>query len=278
MADNVSGYSIISKLGDGARSQVYRVVRPETGEIFALKRVIRDPAEDSRYLDQAINEFQIAGSFSHPNLRKVFELKRIRKLLRLVEVQVIMEFVDGTSLDKARPTRIDRILEIFLCVAGGLRAMHEKGYLHADIKPNNVLIARDGSVRIIDFGQCCEIGHQKERIQGTPDYIAPEQVERSHLTPQTDVYNFGATLYWATTGKTFPTVMSRTSKKVEGSTAPVDAPAPIVLNPEVPPGLSKLIMDCCEHDRNDRPRTMKEVIHRLELIQHVVERHSRGTR
>lgn len=273
MADGVSGYNIIAKLGDGARSQVYRVVRPDTGEVFALKRVIREPDEDTRFLDQAINEFHIANTVAHPYLRKAFELKRVRKLLKLVEVQVIMEFVDGTSLDKTRPNQIDRTIDIFLKIADGLRAMHEKGFLHTDIKPNNVLLAFDGTIRIIDFGQCCKIGFQKERIQGTPDYIAPEQVDREHLTPQTDVYNLGATLYWAITGKAFPTVLSKAGKKVDGQI--LTPPSPIELNAEVPPGLSKLVMDCCEHDRKHRPRNMKEVIYRLELIQHVMT-HVRG--
>lgn len=275
MAEPVSGYSIIGKLGDGARSQVFQVVRPETGEVFALKRVIREPDEDTRFLDQAINEYHVATTVAHPFLRKIFEVKRIRKLLKLVEVQVIMEFVDGTSLDKTRPTQIERVIDIFLKVADGLRAMHEKGYLHTDIKPNNILLAYDGTIRIIDFGQGCKIGVQKERIQGTPDYIAPEQVEREHLTPQTDVYNLGATLYWAITGKTFPTILSKAGKKVDGQI--LAAPAPIEINPDVPPGLSKLVMDCCEHDRHHRPRNMKEIIYRLELIQHVVT-HPRGKR
>ncbi len=261
MAEGVSGYNIISKLGDGARSQVYHVVKPGTGEVFALKRVIRDADEDTRFLDQAINEFNISSQFRHPNLRRVYDLKRIRKLFRMTEVQVFMEYVDGVSLDKARPAQIEKTLDILVKVAEGLQAMHDKGFLHADIKPNNILMGYDGSVRIIDFGQCCEIGFRKPRIQGTPDYIAPEQFQRLHLSQQTDVFNFGATLYWALTGRTFPTVLTKRSRKSDDA-----VPSPADVNPEVPQGLSQLVMECCEYDRDDRPRRIKDVIDRMQTI------------
>ena len=82
--------------------------------------------------------------------------------------------------------------------------MHQMGYVHCDIKPNNILRNDKGEVKVIDFGQSCKIGTVKERIQGTPDYIAPEQVARRPITVQTDVFNLGATLYWALTGKAHP--------------------------------------------------------------------------
>ena len=179
--------------------------------------------------------------------------------------------LDGVSLDKARPPQVSKVVDLFGKVAQGLQAMHEAGYLHADIKPNNILIAYDGSVRIIDFGQCCPVGFRKHRIQGTPDYIAPEQVERQPLSTQTDVYNFGATFYWALTGRPLPTVLSKTSGKLELG-GPVRAPAPHELNPEVPQVFSKLVMDCCEFDRKNRPRDMKDVIRRMEFGNDVLRR------
>ena len=215
MADFVAGYNIIKKLGDGARSQVYQVVHPETGEVFALKRVTRDPHEDTRFLDQAINEHEISIRFEHPFLRVSLELRRIRKMLKLNETQTIMEYVDGTGMDRARPNRIDKTLQIFMQVAEGLHHMHERGYLHTDIKPNNILLTIHGGVKIIDFGQACEIGFRKPRIQGTPDYIAPEQVNRKTLGKPTDVFNLGATLYWALTGQTYPTVITKQGKRQE---------------------------------------------------------------
>ncbi len=271
MADFVSGYNIIRKLGDGARSQVYQVVDPVTGEVFSLKRVVREKHEDSRFLEQAIAEYQTSMRFSHPYLRRSFKLKRIRRLLRLREVQVLMEFVDGTSLDKRRPERIDVSVDLFIKVAEGLGAMHEANVLHTDIKPSNILLALSGDVKIIDFGQSCPVGFRKRRIQGTPDYIAPEQVKRRHLGRQTDVFNFGATLYWALTGQTFPTMISKKGRRHEPkAVARRQIPAPEDLNPKIPSALSRLVMQSCSDEPSRRPRDMKEIISRLETVRQVL--------
>lgn len=277
MADLVSGYNVIAKLGDGARSQVYQVVKPETGRTFALKRVLRDAHEDCRFLEQAIKEYEVSSRFTHAYLRKSFELKRIRKMLRLVEVQVVMEYVDGVSLDKNRPERLDDTVDIFIKVAEGLDAMHDLELLHTDIKPNNILLMKDGAIKIIDYGQSCPIGFRKPRIQGTPDYIAPEQVERRHLTKATDVFNLGATLYWALTGETYPTMITKKGRQGDqGPSLRKPIPAPQELNPEIPAALSKLVMCSCAHEQGKRPRDMKEVIEQLERIRHVLAKRAKA--
>ena len=270
VADFISGYNIIKKLGDGARSQVYQVVKPDTGEVYALKRVVRESHEDTRFLDQAITEFEISRNFDHPYLRVSYDLRRIRKMLKLAEVQVIMEYVDGTGLDRARPKSLTRMLDVFMRVAEALHHMHERGYLHADIKPNNILVTGD-SVKVIDLGQACEIGFKKPRIQGTPDYIAPEQVNRQPLNKSTDVFNLGATLYWCLTQQTFPTVISRDGKRQELPDQST-IPSPRMLNSEIPGVVSRLVMECCEFEAYRRPQDMIEVISRLEMGVHVAAR------
>jgi serine/threonine-protein kinase len=269
VANSIPGYNILKKLGQGARSQVFQVVDSATGEIFALKRVIRGDDEDTRFLDQAINEHEVASRFTHPSLRRSFSLRRIRRLFRLAEVHVIMEYVEGFVLDQKRPNRVEASIDLFIKLAEGLGHMHSLGYLHTDIKPNNVLLAHDGSIKIIDFGQSCRIGFKKPRIQGTPDYIAPEQVERRRLTRRTDVYNLGATLYWALTGQAYPTAIGKGGQRQDAKRRDL-VPQPHELNNEVPPSLSKLAMDCCHHDPLRRPMGMKEVISRLETVRHVL--------
>lgn len=269
MTDFVSGYNVIKKLGDGARSQVYQVVRPSTGEVFALKRVVRESHEDTRFLEQAIAEHRIAGQLSHVYLRKAFELKRIRRLFKLAEVHVIMEFVEGVSLDKCRPDAIAKAVDLFLKVAEGLHHMHENGFIHTDLKPNNLLLQYDGQIKIIDFGQSCEIGTKKPRIQGTPDYIAPEQVERRTLTQQTDVFNLGATLYWTLTGQAYPTAISK-KRRQQDVRRPTAVPTPQEVNPDTPSVLSRLVMECCRYERHRRPSGMRDVIGRLEIAHHLL--------
>src|SRR5205085_8539411 len=141
------------------------------------------------------------------NLRRTFDLKVNKTLLmKVTEAFLLMELVEGRPLEvRLPPTMID-IIDAFILAAQGLKAMHTMGYVHCDIKPNNILRNELGMVKIIDFGQSCKIGTIKERIQGTPDFIAPEQVDRRPVTIQTDVFNLGATLYWSLTHKHIPTL------------------------------------------------------------------------
>jgi serine/threonine-protein kinase len=150
--------------------------------------------------------------------------------------------------------------------------MHAQGYVHADMKPNNIVVQGDGNVKIIDLGQACKIGTVKERIQGTPDYIAPEQVHRREITPKTDVYNLGATMYWVLTRKNIPTALTKedSDSLLEGiDEHMIESPTPAhELNPRVPNDLSDLIDRCVKPFPDDRPTSMDEVI---ELLSEVIE-------
>jgi serine/threonine protein kinase len=152
-------------------------------------------------------------------------------------------------------------------VATGLNAMHREGLIHCDMKPNNILMGKAGAIKIIDLGQSCKIGTTKRRIQGTPDYIAPEQVRRKPLGPRTDIFNLGATMYWALTGKNVPTLIPKKSSSI-GIVTPRKYPAPHELKPRIPERISKLVMDCVKDDPAQRPTNMMMVITRLDLIIH----------
>jgi serine/threonine-protein kinase len=150
--------------------------------------------------------------------------------------------------------------------------MHQMGYAHCDIKPNNIMRNDKGLVKVIDYGQSCKIGTVKERIQGTPDFIAPEQVARRPISVQTDVFNLGATMYWVFTGKHIPTLYT-VNKKGENSfllDSKIDTPQE--LNPKVPTALSNLVIECVATRAQKRPADMDAVIQRLELGKHILTR------
>ncbi len=264
----IAGFRVLKDLGTGAASQLYLVQDPKTKQIWALKHVVKTCDKDQRFLDQTEIEFQVGSSLNHPKLRHIERIIKNRKLVRVSELFLVMEFADGMPLDQHPPATFHDAAEIFQQVAEALLYMHEQGYVHADMKPNNVIASDHAQAKVIDLGQSCPIGTVKERIQGTVDYIAPEQVHRKAITPATDVYNLGATMYWSLTGKHIPTAMSKKKNPLTTKDAGSleRAVEPHVLNPEIPIAFSKLIMDCVVPVPTDRPTT-EDIRNRLQIIQ-----------
>jgi serine/threonine-protein kinase len=275
VAFELPGYTVVSTLGRGAKTSILEVADLKTGEIWALKRVIKRSSEDNRFLEQVENEHRISSQVDHPALRKCGELIRVRKWMRVSELLLFMEFINGTTLEYEKPESVPQTIEFLAQIAEGIQALHEAGFVHADIKPNNILRAGNGRVKLIDLGQSCKIGHIKERIQGTPDYIAPEQVRRSPIDQRTDVFNFGATLYWLLTRRAIPTLIASKGRTGIDLAGPKDAPAPHEVNKDVPTALSKLVMECCLERPQDRPQNMKQVIARMEIARDMIRRRSR---
>ena len=259
-------YEVVSRLGEGAGSTIYAVCHPENGQLYALKHVVRKADKDVRYIEQLQNEFEITKGFRHPVLRKCVDLKINKRLLGgPSEAALVMELVDGTPLDQQSLLAAPRLIEVFTQVGLGLIAMHKQRFIHCDLKPSNILTCPDGQVKVIDFGQAVRTGTIKERVQGTPDFIAPEQVRCKAVDPTTDVFNFGATLYWALSGRRMPTLFT-VSKEQRDILKEQLFPTPSQLNPEVPEPLSKLAMWCVKISRASRPADMEMVVAGLHKI------------
>jgi len=266
---SVGEFTIIRRIGSGARSTIYLATDEEDGTTVALKRLTYERPEDRRVFEQTENEYKVAQRIDHPYVRKCYKLRKIRSLLRVKELLLSMEHFDGKTLEESSTLSLGDVLLVLRLVATGLNAMHQAGYVHCDIKPNNILIGKGGAIKIIDLGQSCPIGTVKSRIQGTPDYIAPEQVRRRTLGPRTDIFNLGATMYWALTGKNVPTLIPKKIKTV-GLYEPQRCLAPHELKHQIPIGVSKLVMDCVKQDPAERPANMVEVISRLDMMIHSI--------
>ena len=265
---NIGGFTILKRIGSGARSTIYLATDEQNDTNIALKRVIFERPEDLRVFEQTENEYKVARRVDHPYVRKCYKLKKIRSVFKVKELLLSMEYFDGETLENSPTLSLGDVLLVFRMVASGLHAMHQQGYVHCDIKPNNILLSRSGSIKIIDLGQSCKIGTTKPRIQGTPDYIAPEQVRRKPLGPKTDIFNLGATMYWALTGKNVPTLIPKTDHLGLPVTEPLRAPHE--LKKQIPIRISKLVMDCVKDDPAERPRNMMTVTSRLDLMIHSI--------
>jgi len=271
----VGGFTIKKRIGTGARSTIYLATDHQTKTDIALKRIIFERPEDARVFEQTENEYKVAQRINHPYVRKCYKLKKIRTMLKVKEMLLSMELFDGISIQDGPALSLVDVLLVFRMVATGLNAMHREGFIHCDIKPNNILISKAGSIKIIDMGQSCKIGTTKHRIQGTPAYIAPEQVRRKPLGPRTDIFNLGATMYWALTGKNVPTLIHKRSGTLiqkRNDTPDIgiqrDYPAPHELKKGIPIGISRLVMDCVKDNPAQRPSNMMTLISKLDIMIH----------
>jgi serine/threonine-protein kinase len=266
MPIDIDGFSIIKRIGTGARSVIYQAIDENTKQAIALKRAILESPEDHRIFEQMEAEYHVARQMDHPYLRKCYKLVKKRKLLHVHELILTMELFDGQSLEEQERLSLGDVLLVFRMVATGLNAMHQKGFVHCDIKPNNILFNKAGTIKIIDFGQSCRIGHIKKRIQGTPEYIAPEQVRREHLSHRTDIFNLGATMYWALTGRHVPTLIQRTNEFGLTVSEPPEFKAPHEIYKKIPLGLSEMVTQCVQDKPANRPENMTEIITQLDLL------------
>ncbi len=251
----IGKYTVLGTLGSGAHSSILHIRRAADGKPYALKVVSIEGKDEQKFLDQARHEFRVSQMLDHANLLKLYALETEKDwMFQVRKVNMLLEYVNGRTLDKAPPLSIPQQVQVFRAVADGLVHMHKRGVFHADLKPNNVMLSRAGEVKVIDFGLAWIKGEKKDRIQGTPEYIAPETAQHKMVTERTDIYNFGATMYRLATGHLPPATMT------ESGAVPLN-PAlwskllkPVrTLNSKVPGPLADLIERCLAFEAGKRP-------------------------
>ena len=205
----IGEFQILGTLGHGAHSTILHIRRSADGTQYALKVVPLETAEDHKFLEQAQHEIKVAGMLSHPALIKVYALETPRDwLFRVKKAHMLLEYVNGKTLDTVKGLSIPRLVQVFERIAAGLVHMHRRRVCHADLKPNNLMLSRTAEVKIIDYGLAWVKGQVKNRVQGTPEYMAPEQGRDHIVNERTDIYNFGATMYRLLTWRLPPSTVS----------------------------------------------------------------------
>jgi len=192
----IGNFQILGTLGKGAHSTILHIRRSADSKQYALKVVPLETKEDQKFLEQAQHEVKIGQMLTHANLIKVYCLETPRDwLFRVKKAHMLIEYVNGKTLDTVKGLSIPRLVQVFEKIASGLVHMHRRNVCHADLKPGNVMLSKTGEVKIIDYGLAWIKGETKRRVQGTPEYMAPEQAHNQMVNERTDIYNFGATMY-----------------------------------------------------------------------------------
>lgn len=261
---SITGCSIIEFIGQGASSEVYKARQLSSGRIVAVKVVRRASSGGTRHFKQIANEFKVARQWTHPNLVRLYELVSGRLLLWKLYVALIMEYVPGETLASGQKRTTAQIVDLYMQLADGMGYMHQKGYVHLDMKPQNVIVTPEGEAKIMDFGLCTKGGKYNPRVQGTPDFMAPEQLRKGWVDERTDIYNLGATMYHVVTGKSVQ--MTLTSRQGQNGLASVTSETFQSLKIEMPPELESLILQSCRPGPSERPATMQRVCETLQSI------------
>jgi hypothetical protein len=245
-------YRIVALLGRGGMGEVYRAHDLTLGQEVALKFLPEVAASNPAALARFYNEVRIARQVSHANVCRVYDLGEVDG-----QPYLSMEYVDGEDLGSLlrRIGRLpsDKAIEIARQLCAGLAAAHAKGVLHRDLKPANVMLNGRGHVVVTDFGLAAladEIPGEEIR-NGTPAYMAPEQLAGKEVTVQSDIYSLGLVLYEVFTGKrAFEAASLAELVRLHSETTPV---SPSSLVKELDPAVESAILRCLDSEPSKRP-------------------------
>lgn len=198
-------FEIIDKIGQGAMGVVYKARDPFIGRLVALKTITTGPADNPDLLERFYREAQSAGDPQHPNIVTIFELGKEGDT-----PFIAMQFLDGGSLDKLIEVRTHIPLSqkvgyiVFVCRALDYAHKHEPAVIHRDIKPGNVIVTKEGVVKVVDFGIACgtDIGKtQTGSLIGTLGYMSPQQFRNIPADVQSDIWAVGIMFYELLAGR-----------------------------------------------------------------------------
>jgi len=204
VGNTISHYKILERLGKGGMGEVWKAEDTQLRRTVALKFLSAEAVEEEQTHARLIREAQASASLDHPNICAVHGIHEENG-----ETFIAMAYIDGPSLAdkiKERPLPLDEALDIAIQIAEGLQEAHEKGIVHRDVKPHNVMLTAKGQVKIMDFGLATLAGRSKltksgSRL-GTPAYMAPEQLEGQAVDRRADIWALGCVLYEMLTQKT----------------------------------------------------------------------------
>jgi serine/threonine-protein kinase len=255
----ISHYKILEKLGEGGMGVVFKAQDTKLDRLVALKFLPPHLADSEESKARLIQEAKAASALNHPNVCTIHEIGEHDG-----QLFVVMEFVAGQTLhDKILEGRlpVKQAIEIGIQIADGLAAAHEKGIVHRDVKPDNIMVRRDGIVQIMDFGLAKIQGVSRLTKEGstigTAGYMSPELVQGYDADHRSDIFSLGVVLYEMLTGQLPFRGAHETAMMYE--IVNVDPPPPASIRPEIDVDLNRIVLECLEKDPNERMQSARQV-------------------
>ena len=259
-------YELLEVIGTGGMAVVYKARCHRLNRLVAVKILKRELAQDAEFRRRFHDESQAVAMLSHPNIVAVYDVSHSDDL-----DYIVMELIDGITLKqymqkKGAPLNWREALHYITQIMRGLSHAHSRGIIHRDIKPHNIMVLRDGSVKVADFGIArLTSANQSSLTQealGSVHYISPEQARGSHIDARSDIYSAGVVLYEMTTGRLPFEGESPVSVAIQHiNSIPL---SPRDINPDIPEALQEITMKAMCPDPNERYLSADDMLTDLE--------------
>ena len=266
MISYLGRYEIVGELGQGAMGVVYKAKDPLIDRIVAIKTINLSLAEEEKdeYEGRFYQEAKAAGRLSHPNIVTIFDVGKSGDV-----AYIAMEFLEGRELrdilNDGQRLPVDRVLDLVAQVAQGLEYAHEKGTVHRDVKPSNIMVVHGGHAKITDFGiarmASASVRTQTGMVLGSPKYMSPEQVMGKLTDQRSDIFSLGVMLYEMLTGRV--PFVGENINAIMYQTLNATPASPGSMNPEVPDMLNFIVAKALAKGLDDRYQNARDMANDL---------------
>ncbi|MCK6577682.1 MAG: protein kinase [Anaerolineae bacterium] len=264
-------YRLIAQQGSGGMAVIYKAIDQMLGRQVAIKILRPSLTADPSFLARFRNEARSVANLQHPNIVTVYDVGQDGPTH-----YIVMEFVDGSDLKKAIKTEgalpIIRAIKLGIQLCAGIGFAHRAGLVHADVKPQNILVTRDDMVKVTDFGiaqalTTSQPGERQAVVWGSPHYFAPEQARGERPTPASDVYSIGIVLFELLTGR----LPFSGQNQQELAMAHIRDPIPLATdhNPAVPESLARIVYKTMSKEPEQRYRMADQL---KSILEGLIER------
>ena len=252
-------YEIVGRIGAGGMSNVYKAKDQKLNRFVAVKVLKPEFSADATFVKKFRVEAQSAAGLSHPNIVNVYDVGEENGIY-----YIVMELVQGITLkhyiERKGKLDIREVLNISVQIASGMGAAHANRIIHRDIKPQNVIMSRDGKVKVTDFGiaKAADSTTVTTNAAGSVHYISPEQARGGYSDEKSDIYSLGITIYEMVTGRVpydGENNVSVALRHIQGNMTP-----PSQLNPDIPRSVERIILKCTQKKPDLRYSSAKELI------------------
>jgi len=252
-------YEVLEKIGAGGMSDVYKAKDHKLNRLVAVKVLKQEFSENENFVSKFRVEAQSTAGLLHPNTVNVYDVGDEDGIN-----YIVMELVDGITLkkyiEKKSRLSVKEAVSIAIQVAMGLEAAHNNGIIHRDIKPQNIMISREGKVKVTDFGiaKAATSNTITSNVMGSVHYTSPEQARGGYSDAKSDIYSLGITLFEMLTGRVpfnGDTTVAIAIKHIQE-----ELPSPAEFNDEIPISVEKIVLKCCQKSPDRRYQSASELI------------------